>query len=96
MGYQLIDTAEHYANEEVIGKALKDSHISRQSVRIMTKIWKESFGNIPQACEERLKKLQIDYLDTLLIHRPTGNLKEHRQIFEQLLNLKKQEKIKKI
>jgi len=94
--YQMIDTAEHYQNEKDIGHALKDSWIPRGNIWITTKIRKESFGNISFACEKSLSNLKTNYLDLLLIHRPTGNLDEHHQIFEQLLFLKKQGKVKKI
>lgn len=36
-GYRLIDTAKMYANEDIVGKACKDSNISREELFITTK-----------------------------------------------------------
>ena len=36
-GYRLIDTAKMYANEEIVGKACKDSKIAREKLFITTK-----------------------------------------------------------
>src|SRR5690554_3247867 len=38
VGYRLIDTAISYRNEEVIGKALKESGISREEFILTTKL----------------------------------------------------------
>src|SRR5699024_12173424 len=37
-GYRLLDTAVNYENEEEVGQAVRDSGLSREDVRITTKI----------------------------------------------------------
>ncbi|WP_257842529.1 aldo/keto reductase [Helicobacter sp. 11S02629-2] len=69
VGYRLIDTAELYKNEEEIGTGLKESAVPRKELFITTKLshdmsYKETF----KAVDLALKKLQVDYLDLLLIH----------------------------
>lgn len=43
-GYRHIDTAEFYANEESVGKALAESGISRDEVFVTTKLWNTNQG----------------------------------------------------
>ena len=39
VGYRLIDTAASYLNEEAVGRALKNSGISREQLFVTTKLW---------------------------------------------------------
>jgi len=75
-GYRLIDTAASYMNEEAVGKAIKQSGISRKELFITTKLWVQDTGyeNTKKAFEKSLKKLQVDYLDLYLIHQPYGDV----------------------
>ncbi|AWK51032.1 2,5-diketo-D-gluconic acid reductase [Clostridium beijerinckii] len=72
VGYRLIDTAQGYGNEEAVGKAIKKCGIPREELFITTKVWIANAGyeNAKKSIEESLKKLQLDYLDLLLIHQP--------------------------
>ena len=71
-GYRHIDTAQSYFNEEEVGNALKKSGIPREELFITTKVWIEHYGY--EACRESvlesLRKLQLDYLDLVLLHQP--------------------------
>lgn len=75
VGYRSIDTAQAYYNEEEVGKAVKASHIDRDKFFITTKIWVSNAGydRAKKSVEESLKKLQMDYVDLLLIHQPFGD-----------------------
>ena len=72
VGYRHIDTAQSYFNEEEVGNALKKSGIPREELFITTKVWIEHYGY--EACRESvlesLRKLQLDYLDLVLLHQP--------------------------
>jgi diketogulonate reductase-like aldo/keto reductase len=72
VGYRLIDTAQAYGNEEAVGKAIKKCGIPREELFITTKVWISNAGyeNAKKSIEESLKKLQLDYLDLVLIHQP--------------------------
>ena len=70
--YRLIDTATIYGNERNVGKAIKDSEITREEVFITTKVWKsdQGYNNALAAFDKSLKKLGLDYIDLYLIHWP--------------------------
>lgn len=75
-GYRLIDTAASYQNEEAVGKAIKNSGVSRNELFVTTKLWIQSNGydGTKKAFENSLKRLQLDYLDLYLIHQPYGDV----------------------
>lgn len=72
VGYRHIDTAQSYFNEEEVGNAIKKSGIPRNELFITTKVWIEHYGY--EACRksvlESLRKLQLDYIDLVLLHQP--------------------------
>jgi len=72
VGYRSIDTAQAYGNEEAVGRAIKKCGITREELFITTKVWISNAGyeKAKASIEESLKKLQLDYLDLLLIHQP--------------------------
>ncbi len=71
-GYRLIDTATAYGNEAGVGKAIKESDISREEIFITTKLWNDAQRNddVMGAFERSLEKLEMDYVDLYLIHWP--------------------------
>ena len=71
-GYIHIDTARVYGNEEVVGKAIKDSAIDRQSIFVTTKLPAElkTYDEAITTFERSLKELGLDYVDLYLIHAP--------------------------
>ena len=72
VGYRLIDTAQSYDNEEAVGKAIKKCGVPREELFITTKVWISNAGyeEAKKSIEESLERLQLDYLDLLLIHQP--------------------------
>ncbi|MCO6532799.1 aldo/keto reductase [Lactobacillus sp.] len=75
-GYRLIDTASSYGNEGAVGRAIKQSGITRSDIFVTTKLWVQDTGYeaTKRAINESLKKLQLDYLDLYLIHQPYGDV----------------------
>lgn len=71
-GYRLIDTANAYVNEKAVGRAMKKSGVSREEIFLETKLW-PAFYEQSDAVEKTLERLDIDYIDLLLIHQPAGN-----------------------
>lgn len=71
-GYRHIDTASAYGNEESVGKAIKDSGISREEIFITTKIPAEikTYDEAVKCINKSLELLGVDYLDLNLIHAP--------------------------
>ena len=74
-GYRMIDTAQFYANEEGVGKAIAESGIPREEIFLVTKVWLTNSGEERAAAsiEESLRKLRTDYVDLLLVHQPYGD-----------------------
>lgn len=72
-GVRLIDTAYMYHNEEEIGKAIKASSVSREELFITTKIYPSQFDDPEAAIEMALEKLDVDYIDLMLLHHPGDN-----------------------
>ncbi|MFD1671627.1 aldo/keto reductase [Agrilactobacillus yilanensis] len=94
-GYQLIDTAQSYNNEEEVGKGIKRASVARDQLFITSKLWVSDTGYeaTKKAFEMTLKKLQLDYLDLYLIHQPYGDVYGSWRAME---DLQKEGKLKSI
>ena len=92
-GYRLIDTAEYYGNEEGVGKGVKKSIqeglIRREDIFITSKIMPGAYSNPDLAIEDSLKKLDVDYIDLMLIHQPGSNDEKVYKSMEKYYNLGK-------
>jgi 2,5-diketo-D-gluconate reductase A len=71
-GYRRIDTAAFYQNEVEVGAGVRNSGLAREEIFVTTKIWNDDqgFDRSLKAIDESLSKLNIDYIDMLLIHWP--------------------------
>jgi diketogulonate reductase-like aldo/keto reductase len=71
LGMTLIDTAEIYGSEELIGRAIAGQ---RDRVFLVSKVWPNHVGGdgIARACAASLKRLGTDHLDLYLLHWPNG------------------------
>lgn len=82
-GYRHFDSAQLYLNEEVVGNGLKKSTLPREDFFITTKLNTfEGFHGADWAhaeIEKSLEKLQTDYIDLFLIHKPWDH---HAEILE--------------
>ena len=94
-GYRLIDTAAIYGNDIAVGNAIMRSHINREEFFITSKLWIDdnSYEGAKKAFQDSLKKLQLDYIDLYLIHRPIG---DYYGAYKALSELYKEGKIKAI
>lgn len=76
VGYRHVDTAFCYQNEVEVGKGLAKAFstgkVKREDVFVTTKIWCSYMLKVPQALEESLKNLGLEYLDLLLVHWPVA------------------------
>ena len=77
-GVRLIDTAHAYGNEKEIGEAIRNSGVPREEIFVITKLYPNQFSNPEAAIEEALQKLDIGYIDMLLLHHPgTGDVEAY-------------------
>ncbi|TFY55276.1 hypothetical protein EVG20_g9379 [Dentipellis fragilis] len=68
-GYRHFDTAAGYANEEQVGKAIRESGIPREELFVTTKLGFDH-TRVREAFEESLQQLGLDYIDLYLVHWP--------------------------
>ncbi|MGL1958043.1 MAG: aldo/keto reductase [Colwellia sp.] len=86
LGYRLIDTATIYGNEEAVGQGIKKSGVNRSSLFLTSKLWVDDYGyeKTLQAFNTSLNKLQTNYLDLYLLHRPRGDIRGAWRAMESL------------
>lgn len=72
-GYRLIDTASFYGNEREVGEGVRKSGVPRSEIFVQTKLYPNQYNHAGKAIDEALKKLNIEYIDMLLLHHPASN-----------------------
>ena len=72
-GYRLIDTASFYGNEREVGEGVRASGVPREEIVVQTKLYPNQYSHAARAIEECLSKLDLDYIDILLLHHPASN-----------------------
>jgi 2,5-diketo-D-gluconate reductase A len=75
-GYRHIDTAQSYMNEEAVGRGLAASGVPREELFVTTKIWVEnvSYEGVKESFQRSLQRLNLDYVDLLLLHQPYNDV----------------------
>ncbi|MGX7150163.1 aldo/keto reductase [Enterococcus ureasiticus] len=75
-GYRHIDTAQSYMNEEAVGRGIAASGVSREELFITTKIWVEnvSYEGVKNSFQRSLDRLDLEYVDLLLLHQPYNDV----------------------
>lgn len=72
LGYRHIDTAQAYRNEAGVGKGVLASGIGRDQIFVTTKLdaGVKSYKKAVSAIDKSLKKMELDYIDMMIIHSP--------------------------
>ena len=87
LGYRHIDTAKAYGNEEGVGKGVRESGISREEIFVTSKVLAEckTYESAKEAIELSLKKLDLDYIDLMIIHspQPWAEFRGEKRYFEE-------------
>ena len=85
-GYRHIDSAQFYRNEAEMGKAARDSRVSRSELFLTTKIM--SAGGSPEKTYEKCRKSvrtiaegEDGYVDLFLIHTPSGGKAARKEMW---------------
>lgn len=82
-GVRLIDTAYMYGNEEEVGRAIRYSGIPREEIFVITKIYPNQFDKPEEAIDMALEKLDIGYIDMMLLHHPGDGDIEAYKVMEE-------------
>ncbi len=72
-GFRKIDTAHMYDNEEEVGQGVRESGVPRTEIFVATKLYPNQYADPETAIEECLRKLDIGYIDLMLLHHPGTN-----------------------
>jgi alcohol dehydrogenase (NADP+) len=76
VGFRLLDCAELYRTEDVAGHAMREvfetGTVRREDLFVTSKLWNSNHRSerVKPALEASLRRLQLDYLDSYLIHTP--------------------------
>ena len=100
-GYHHIDTAQFYANEAEVGKAVRDSGLNRSDVFLTTKILSAG-GSVQKSYEkcvasvEKIDSNKDGYVDLFLIHSPHSGKEKRKEMWLALEKLYEEGKAKSI
>ncbi|TQR31949.1 2,5-diketo-D-gluconic acid reductase [Campylobacter sp. MIT 99-7217] len=86
VGYRLIDTAQYYQNESEVGAGVKATikgGLKREDFFITTKITPKNYEDTKRAIEQSLKRLDLNYIDLLLIHWQSADAEAMWKAFEE-------------
>ena len=97
-GYRHVDTASIYENEEGVGAGLVDAAVPRSDIFVTTKIWNDAHGagKTAQALDASLQRLNLDYIDLLLIHWPDPKQDLYAETWRALIRAREQGKVRSI
>lgn len=95
-GLNTFDTAEIYGNgrsEEVLGRALKG--VDRERYVLISKVFPHHYQmeDMEKSCDDSLRRLGADYLDTYFLHYPPRDGMSIAQAVENVNRLKEKGKI---
>ncbi len=80
LGYRHLDSAERYGNEAEVGEGLREglraSGLKREDVFVTTKVYHDKLAaaDFERSFDESLKKLDLPWVDLLLIHWPNPSV----------------------
>lgn len=79
VGYRSIDCAYSYGNDFSVGKAIKESGISREDLFVTNKVWNDfrTKDSVVEVCKKSLKLMKLDYFDLYLVHWPVSEEDEN-------------------
>ena len=91
LGYRHIDTAQGYGNERGVGEGICMSGVPREELFVTTKI-EADYKTYQEAAESicvSLKKMDIEYIDMIIIHspQPWDDFREENHYFTENLEV---------
>lgn len=70
-----IDIAHAHQNKRSVGKAIKDSGVSREKIWLTSKLWSNKYGKgkTLKAIKRMKNSLGVKYIDLVYFHQPVGD-----------------------
>lgn len=96
-GYRHIDTAQMYGSEEAVGDAIENTNLDREELFVTTKL---APGNrdadvVHESTTESLERLEMEYIDLLLIHSPNSGV-GHEETIRAMNDLQEEDSVRHI
>ena len=73
-GYQHVDTAQYYENEESVGRGIAAADVPREEVTVATKLWHDNLAreDVLSGVQESREGLGVDTIDVVYVHWPAN------------------------
>lgn len=88
VGYRFVDTAVNYRNEREVAEGVRASGLDRGDVFIQTKVAGRDHLGARKSIETSLQVMDLDHLDSVLIHWPNPSQQSHVRAWEGLVEAK--------
>ena len=85
VGYRFIDTAVNYRNEREVAEAVQASGVAREDLWIQTKVPGRDHRGARKSVETTLQVMDLDVVDSVLIHWPNPSRDEYLAAWEGLI-----------
>lgn len=97
-GYRLLDSAFNYENEGALGRAIRQSSVSRDELIICSKLpgRRHAYNEALVTVQESLYRAGLDYYDLYLIHWPNPITGKYVEAWQALIEAKKRGYIRSI
>lgn len=97
-GYRLLDSAVNYENEGAVGRAVRLSGISREDIRVTSKLpgRHHKKSQVGRTIEESLLRTGLDYLDLYLIHWPNPSQGLYLEAWEGMIEARERGLVRSI
>ena len=69
-----------YANEEQVGRAIRESGVPREEIFVTTKLPNHHHHKVAESLQESLDKLDLEYVDLYLMHWPQAYTEDNKMI----------------
>lgn len=98
LGYRLIDSAYNYENEGTVGKAVRESSVSRSELLVTSKLPGRyyAYEDALTTVQESLFRANLDYYDLYLLHWPNPIDNKYVEAWSALIEAQKQGLIRSI
>lgn len=98
VGYRLIDSAFNYENEGAVGRAVRESSVPRDQLRVCSKLpgRHHAYDKALVTIEESLLRTGLDYFDLYIIHWPNPKQDRYVEAWQAMIEAQKRGYVRSI